>query len=169
MGGAVCILAACLLLGQQAEQTLKKRCRFLRELCETLSFLEKEMTFHRTAVQEAFCSAAKGCGTELGALLLAASDRIGSRDGAAFRQIWQEAAAHTVPPRLLNEEAEAALLECASALCCTDPVMQGTLLKRYAERFAVLSKGAQEEYREKHLLYRRLSAAAGIFLVILLI
>ena len=63
----------------------------------------------------------------------------------------------------------AELLALATVLCSADPVQQRVLFQRYGEQFQDMSRVAQEQYREKGALYRKLAAAAGVFLVLLLI
>ncbi len=71
--------------------------------------------------------------------------------------------------RLLTEMEYAELLALATVLCSADPGQQRVLFQRYGEQFQDMSRVAQEQYREKGALYRKLAAAAGGFLVLLLI
>lgn len=167
--GAICIIAASILLGMQMDRGMKKKCTFLNEVYELFIFLEKEMTYHRAPIQEAFRCAAEKCTTELGAVLREAALQIDKREGKAFQKIWNEAVNTCIPPALLDDEGRRMLLDAADALCNADTVTQQTLLRKHSDRFAGMSKRELEIYQEKSLLYRRLSAAAGAFLVILLI
>lgn len=167
--GAFCIIAASMLLGMQIDRGMKKKCTLLNEIYGLLVFLEKEMTYHRAPIQEAFRCAAEKCSSELGAALAEAALQIDKREGKAFEKIWREAVDKCIPAALLDEEGRRALLDAADALCNADTVMQQTLLRKHSDRFAGMSRKELEIYQEKSLLYRRLSAAAGAFLVILLI
>ena len=167
--GILCIMAASLLAGAGIEGRMRKRWQLLQEMQETLAFLEKEMIYHRSPVQEAFQSAAPRCATELGQVLLWAAEQIEKREGRPFPEIWGEALARCIPGTLLQEEEFCVLKETAAALCNTDTVMQRTLMEKYADRFLAMSRKEAEICREKGGLYRRLAAAAGVFLVILLI
>ena len=54
--------------------------------------------------------------------------------------------------------------------CCAAQIrFNSVLFQRYGEQFQDMSRVAQEQYREKGALYRKLAAAAGVFLVLLLI
>lgn len=167
--GAICIIAASMMLGRQTDRAMKKKCTLLNEIYELLVFLEKEMTYHRAPIQEAFRCSAQKCTTELGAALEEAARQIDKREGKAFRQIWSEAVKKCIPPALLDAEGRQALLDASDALCNMDTVTQQTLLRKHSERFDGMRGKEMEIYQEKSLLYRRLSAAAGAFLVILLI
>lgn len=169
LAGTVCILAACALTGFELERRLKQRWLFLREMQELLVFLEKETTYHRAALGEALCNAAEKCTTELSAVLLRVSAQVDERDGKAFHDIWQEAVDRCVPGGLLSWEELLTVREAADALCNTDIVTQRMLLEKYADRFRALSDREEKDCREKGRLYRRLSAAAGVFFVILLL
>lgn len=167
--GAVCILAASGAFGLQLDRRIKWKCMLLQEMYELLVFFEKEMTFHRTPIQESFRCAAGKCTTELGGTLRAAANQIDRRDGRSFQKIWIEAVRTCIPATLLDGEECDAFMEAADALCNADTVMQQTLLRRHSDRFAALWRKEQAVYQEKSALYRKLSAAGGVFLVILLL
>ncbi len=169
LAGMFCVMAACALTGIALERRLKKRWQLFREMRETLVFLEKEMTYHRSPIHEAFRAAAGRCATELGDVLLETAGQIERRSGQTFREMWSEALMRQLPSGLLAQDELHLFGETAAALCNTDVVMQKTLLEKYADRFRLMSEAEAEACREKGGLYRRLSAAAGIFLVILLI
>lgn len=167
LAGSVCILAASLLAGLGLESRLKRRFAILREMGEILIFLEKEMAYHRSPVPEAFQSASKRCGTELQAVFAEAASAVSLREGREFQEIWENAVCRNIPGGVLEAEERDLICESAAALCNTDTVLQRTLLEKYADRFQELSRLASDVYREKGSLYRRLSMAAGVFLIIL--
>lgn len=167
--GALCILAASAMVGIELERGMKKRWMFLLEMQEVLAFLEKEMTYHRSPIPEAFRGAASRCSTELKGILLLAAGEAEKREGRSFEEIWSAAVDESIPAQLLSAEELQAVKGAADALCNPDVVMQRTLLEQYAGRFGAMSKKAAEVCREKGGLYRKLTTAAGIFLVILFI
>ncbi|MDO4321761.1 MAG: stage III sporulation protein AB [Lachnospiraceae bacterium] len=169
LAGTICILAASIMMGIQVDRGMKKKCTLLNEIYELLVFLEKEMTYHRAPIQEAFRCAAEKCTTELGLALKEAALQIDRREGKSFQKIWSEAVDTCIPTALLDGEERNALLDAAEALCNVDTVTQQTLLRKHSDRFDGMSRKEEEIYQEKSLLYRRLSAAAGAFLVIVLI
>ena len=59
--------------------------------------------------------------------------------------------------------------EISAAMCSADVVLQRALLDKYADRFRMMSAREAELLREKGGLYRRLAAAAGVFLVLALL
>ena len=160
--GMLCILTACILTGLSLEQRLRRRGQLFREMQETMIFLEKEMTYHRSPIHEAFCSAQKRCVTALGRVFSEAAAQVEQRNGRSFREIWEDALARFIPDGLLQ-----LLAETSDALCNTDVVMQKTLLGKYADRFRTMSEEEARICSEKGGLYRRLAVAAGVFLVIL--
>lgn len=166
--GACCVMAASILMGRQTDRGMKHTCMLLQEMYDLLAFLEKEMTFHCAPVPEALRTAARQCSTELSDVLNRAADGTDRREGRIFADIWKEAIENGISPRRLTEETKAAFLEAAEALCNTDPVTQRTMLQKHAERFRNLYQRELRCYQEKSTLVRRLSASAGIFLIILL-
>lgn len=167
LAGAACILAAGLLAGLGMEMRLKKRAAILREMAEIFALLEKEMSYHRAPVPEAFHSAAKRCSTEVKEVLEDAAAKASLREGNSFADIWRQAVYRKLPPGVLGPDETELICESAAALCNTDTILQRTLLEKYADRFQALGKIAAGEAREKGNLYRRLAMAAGVFLIIL--
>ena len=112
---------------------------------------------------------AKRCRSEAGQLFAAASIRISMTGTGPFSAIWAQSVKESGLGRLLTEMEYAELLALATVLCSADPGQQRVLFQRYGEQFQDMSRVAQEQYREKGALYRKLAAAAGVFLVLLLI
>lgn len=134
-----------------------------------MTFLEKEMTYHRSPIHEAFRSAQKRCVTALGGVFSEAAAQVEQRNGRSFQKIWEDALARFIPDGLLTQDEMQLLVEVSDALCNTDVVMQRTLLGKYADRFRAMSEEEARICGEKGGLYRRLAVATGIFLVILLL
>lgn len=167
--GALCVMVSCMLAGCAAEHRMKRRWHLLKEMQEILAFLEKEMTYHRAPLPEALRSAAWKCSGELARALVLTAEKIESRNGQAFALLWEESLADCIPEGLLSAEELCLLRETAAALCNADTVTQRALLEKYADRFRMMSRDVEEACREKGGLYRKLAAAAGIFLVVVLI
>ncbi len=162
-------MAACVLTGLGLERRIKDRWQLFREMQETLTFLEKEMTYHRSPICEAFRLAAKRCRTRLGETLTEAAEQMEKRSGRSFPLIWEDALGKTIPSGLLTQDETQLFIEVRAALCNTDIVMQKTLLEKYVDRFRMMAETEAQVCLEKGGMYRKLAAAAGIFLVILLI
>ncbi|MCD8103742.1 MAG: stage III sporulation protein AB [Lachnospiraceae bacterium] len=169
LGGLLCIFVAACMAGYEMDRRLKQRWLFLREVAETLQLLEKEMTWLRTPLPEALKEAAGNCRTAFAPMLLACAELVTNRDRCSFGEIWRVCAAQELPKGLLSEAEYQALLEVEGALCNSDTVLQKTHLNRQQQRFRDLSDRAKEEWQEKGRLCRRLSAAAGLSLAILLL
>ncbi len=169
LAGCFCIIAAGWMTGWELERRLRQRWMFLKEMQELFLYLEKEMTYHRTTVETALREAAGNCATVLRDLLLTAADQVEQRRGELFRDIWEDAVRQTIPGSLLQQDQHDTVCEAAAALCGTDTVMQRTMLVKYAERFDEMSRQESQNCQEKGKLYRKLSTAAGVFIVIVLI
>lgn len=169
MAGLLCLFAACCLVGFELERRLKQRWIFLREMYELFLYLEQEMTCRRTPIAEAFDGVAVRCTPPLGPLLKQTASRLKMGTGIPFAQIWSEEAARQIPQRFLGEDEYREVLAAAEALCCADTLTQQVLLSKYAGHFRGLCGKEEQAYREKGMLCRRLSVAAGIFAVILFI
>ena len=169
MTGCTLIGIASYLVGALLEQRLKQKWLFVKEMKELLEFLEKEITYRRSPAETALETAAGNCHTCLRELLLTVADKIRERNGMDFQAIWEEQVHLMVPEGMLLQEEYETVCEAASAMCQTDTVMQRRLIETQQSRFAQLCDQAQQTCQEKSRLYRRLSTAAGVFLIIVLI
>lgn len=167
--GMFCIFGAAILAGRELELHLKRHWMALAELAGGLALLEKEMLCHRSALAEALQRAEVYSQTEVQRLLTAARCGISTAGMGPFDAVWTQAARESGLDKLFTETEYTELLALSAVLCSTDPVQQRVLFQRYEEQFQNMSLTAQEQYREKGALYRKLAAAAGIFLVLLLI
>ncbi len=167
--GLLCLFAACCLVGFEVERRMKQRWIFLREMYELLLYLEREMSCRRTPIAEAFDEAALRCASPLGQLLGQTAERLRMGSGIPFSQIWKEETEGQIEQRFLRDEEYHEVLAAAEAICCTDTMTQQVLLSNYAGHFRGLCVKEEQTYREKGTLCRRLSVAAGIFAVILLL
>ncbi len=167
--GACCVMASALLAGLALEQRLRCRWQLMREMRDVLAFLEKEMTHRRTPMEEAFRRAAADCHTRLGQVLTRAAKEVEARGGRPFAAIWREAVDGCLADGGLTEEELRELYDVPAALSNADTVMQQTCMERCRQRFEELAGEEAEIFREKSGLCRRLAAAAGIFLVLLLL
>lgn len=167
--GIVCVLAACILAGLELEQRLKRRWLFCREMAELLQFMEQEMVYHRAPLPEALAEAARRSRDGVQALFGQAARLVRAQKDGTFQALWIEAVADSGISRLLDEEQRREVQSLSAALCNADTVMQRTLLEKYRDRFWGMSRDAEQQYREKGSLQRRLMTAVGVFLVLLLI
>lgn len=166
--GCLCILSASIMTGYYLTNSLKRRWHFFREIYEILAFLEQETVLRHAVLHEALYDAAKNCRTEVRGILLYTAEAVRLRRMGNFAQIWEEAV-RRLPDDMLMEEERLVLFEVSDALCCTDIITQKLLLQKYKDRFLSLCKKEEAAYQEKGRLYSALSAAGGVFLVILLL
>lgn len=169
MAGVLLVFLASTFLGKSMEQQMKKRWQILREMCEVLRYLEKEMIFHRTPLEEALV-AASGIGSiEITGMLKEAAEGMKQRKGNTFRDIWRDAVVSSLGDGILTEQEMETIANSWTAFCNPDVVLQKTMLDKQLLRMEESCRKAETEYREKAGLYRKLGAAGGIFLIILLL
>lgn len=166
--GCICVFSASLLTGTVMEKKLKQRYLFFQEMGIALSCLEKEMLHYRLLLPQALEKASACCHAGPEKLFTYACVHF-SEHGGAFHSLWQDAIRQCVPPYLFGEEELHLLFDISDALCSSDAVLQKTRFDAYLEQFEQLGKDAKNIWKEKSSLYRRLSAAAGLFLILLLI
>ena len=166
--GCICIFSSSLLIGNTMEKKLKQRYLFFREMTAALSCLEKEMIHYRLILPQALEKASSCCRAGPEKLFAYASTHF-SKYGGSFQKLWQEAIRQCVPPALFSEEELCLFLEISGALCSSDAVLQKTRFDAYRTQFEQLENDAKEIWKDKSTLYRKLSAAAGVFFILLLL
>ncbi len=169
MTGIAFIFAASCFFGGIMEAGLKRRWMILREFCELLRYMEREMIFHHTPLGEALRLAAGSGMREIRGMLEYAADRVERQEGASFQKIWEDAASFCLEEGFLKDGMREQVCDIWTAFCNQDTVMQKTMLEKQEAHLAGLCRDAEQEYREKAGLYRRLGAAGGAFLIILLL
>lgn len=127
------------------------------------------MVFHHTPLNEALRLAAGSGMKEIREMLEDAADGVERQDGVSFREIWEDAAARHLEEGMIKSAMREQICDMWTAFCNQDTVMQKTMLEKQEAYLAVLCQEAEQEYREKAGLYRRLGAAGGAFLIILLL
>lgn len=148
---------------------MKRRWQILREMCEVLRYLEKEMIYHRTPLEEAMEAAAGTGSMEIAGMLKLAAEGMKERKGTLFREIWKSAVAASLGDGVLTEQEMEIIADSWTAFCNPDVVLQKTMLDKQLLRMEDACRKAEEEYREKAGLYRKLWAAGGVFLILLLL
>ena len=166
--GCICIFSSSLLLGNTMEKRLKQRYLFFREMAAALFCLEKEMIHYRLLLPQALEKASSCCRAGPEKLFMYASAHF-SQNGGSFQKLWQDTVRLCVPPNLFSEEELSLLFKISDALCSNDAVLQKTRFDAYRTQFEQLGNDAKEIWKEKSTLYRKLSAAAGVFFILLLL
>lgn len=167
-GIALVFVSSCL-LGSAMEEGLKRRWMILREFCALLRYMEREMVFHHTPLNEALRLAAGSGMKEIREMLEHAAAGLERQDGASFKEIWEAAAERYLEEGRIKNAVREQIRDLWMAFCNQDTVMQKTMLEKQEAYLADLCQEAEQEYREKAGLYRRLGAAGGAFLIILLL
>ncbi len=167
--GIFLIFAAGSFLGDAMEYGLKRQWLILREFCELLRYMEREMVVHHTPLDEALRLAAGSGMREIREVLEYAADRVERQEGASFQEIWEDAVTCCLKDGVLRAGNREPVCDIWTAFCNQDTVMQKTMLEKQESHLAGLCRDAEQEYRAKAGLYRRLGAAGGVFLIILLL
>ena len=166
--GCICVFFSSLLIGNTLEKKLKQRYLFFLEMATALSCLEKEMLHYRLILPQALEKASACCRAGPEKLFTYACVHFSER-GGAFHSLWKDAVRQCISPDLFSEEELHLLSGISDALCCSDAILQKTRFDAYQAQLEQLGKDAKEIWKEKSSLYRRLSAAAGVFLILMLL
>lgn len=167
--GSCCILVASIFIGLSLDRSLKCRYLFFCEMKDTIQWLKQELSYHRTTLPEALEKAAHYRHAQVRQLFQSAAEKTAEKSGQPFDVIWSESVTQNPCCKMLAEKELDVLLQLSNALCSTDLLMQRTLLESYEIQFDQLSSAEKARWITKGSLYRKLSAAAGLFLILLLL
>ena len=106
---------------------------------------------------------------EPGKLLVRIAERMDKEHTAIFREIWEEEVRSLVKKTPMAEGDLRNLLELGENLGYADRVMQERTIAFYLERAETSVDAIKAEIETKMKLYRSLGAAAGLFLIVVLI
>ena len=106
---------------------------------------------------------------EPGKLLVRIAERMDKEHTAIFREIWEEEVKAMIKKTPMAEGDLRNLLEIGENLGYADRVMQERMIAFYLERVEASIDAMRTETETKTKLYRSLGAAAGLFLIVVLI
>ncbi len=167
MVGAVLLLAGGVGLGLSAVKRLDRRVKTLRSLTEALELLEREMDFRLPPMKELIRETARRSAEPASGFLRVCAERMEEWEGQPLADLWQQAALDELPA--LKPCDRETLLSVGAVLGRYDAESQRGVISAARERLAVFLTDAVEERRRQGRVYGALGAAAGAFLVILLL
>lgn len=167
VAGSVLLLAGSTILGTALVGRLKQREKALAALIQALTAMERELSFRLPPMGEWLLRAAEGSPEPAASFLRDCGESLDRQEGRPLVQLWQEAALERL--QVLNQEDLTPLLTLGTVLGRYGWEDQKKALAVAGERLADALAQAQEERQGKGKVYRTLSLAAGIFLVIILI
>ena len=106
---------------------------------------------------------------EPGRMFLRIAGRAGAEYRKPFGEIWKEELLHMTGNVPLREEDVRSLLELGENLGYADRVMQERTITFYLERTEASMEMMKKEMDTRMKLYRSLGAAAGLFLIVVLL
>ena len=168
LSGCICVFSSSLLIGVLLEKKLKQRYLFFLEMNAALTCLEQEMLQQRQLLPQALKKAARCCRAGPEKIFHYTAEKLPGYNGA-FETLWKEAVYRCISCELFTEEEKQLFEQISDALCSSDVILQKTLFDTYRMQLQQLSSDAKRIWREKSGLYRKLSAAGGLFLILLLL
>ena len=150
-----------------AVRRLERRVKTLRSLTEALELMERELDFRLPPMKDLIRETARRSAEPASGFLLTCAERMDEREGQPLAGLWQQAALEELPA--LKPCDREALLSVGVVLGRYDAESQRGVISAARERLAGFLADAVEERRRKGRVYGALGAAAGAFLVILLL
>ncbi len=167
--GAGLILFAAFAIGFQLKQRLAEHVRQLLAFQEMLLMLDRELSFARTALDEAFLHIA-GQGKEpFSGLLMEVAGRMRKEREATLQEIWRSAVEHRREEFYFSEEEFYILTGLSENFGYLDVQMQVGNIALYVRQVEYRISKARDELALKQKMYQYLSVMCGLFLILILI
>lgn len=167
--GAVLVLLACAgytggLLGQ-----IRRHRDVLRSCLELTDLLAGEIRYDRVPIAEALHRICQKTDRELSFVLKTISDGLKTGDYAELEELWDRSFEDAGKRLFLTEEELGEVQDIGKNLGFLDTQAQMDHLAGCRERLKKSLEKIQRELDEKRRLYRYLSLAAGIFVILILV
>lgn len=165
--GAALLLSGCAGFGWSGVRNLELRVKTLRSMSAALELIGCELDFRAPPVRELFERLAVETEQPAASFFRACAEEMSVGEGRPLSELWRKC----VKERLTSlKQAEAAcLISVGAVLGRYDAQSQRRALNRAREQLDGYLSGAMQERRQKGRVYGALSAAAGVFLVVLLL
>ena len=167
MVGAVLLLAGGIGLGLSAVRRLERRVTALRSLIQALELMEQELDFRLPPMRELIFETAQRTAEPASKFLRACAESMEELEGKPLSGLWQQAAREELSA--LKPCDLETLFSVGAILGRYDAESQRSVISAARERLSGFLAEALDERHRQGRVYGTLGAAAGAFLVILLL
>lgn len=167
LAGAILLLTGGVGVGLSAVRRLERRVTALRSLVGALELLERELDFRLPPMKELITETARRSAEPAARFLRVCAENMDRLEGRPLSRLWQQTAREELPA--LKPCDLEALCSVGAVLGRYDAESQRSVLSAARERLESYLTQALDERRRQGRVYTTLGAAAGAFLVILLL
>lgn len=167
--GCVFILTACVGYGGSLLGRIARRRDVLQSFLELTELLAGEIRYERIPMAEALYKIRGKLDGELSEVLLAIADGLEEGGYASMEELWNQSFGEAAGRLLLTDEELGEVKDIGKNLGFLDFDVQVKHLQGCKERILKRLAKTQRDLDEKKKLYRSLSLAAGIFVILALL
>lgn len=165
--GIVLIVSGCAGVGISANRRMARRVAALRSMSAALELLGHELDFRLAPLEEVFSSASQRVTEPASAVFRSCAEKLRAEDRQLMSDIWSLTLRKELP-ELEQHEIEC-LQRVGAVLGRFDAQRQQSVISTAVEQLEAYLREAADERKRKGTLYGTVSAAAGLFLVIILL
>lgn len=169
IAGSIFVITATTLAGMGRAAALRVQYRRMEELRQILYYLQSEIRYARTCLDEIFLALGRQVRPPYSEWLLSLGRTLGLREGGRFAKVWEESVERDLADCGLPGRELMRLKELGEQLGAADLEMQVKTLELYLTQLTDSMGEIQEEMKEKVKLYHCLGVLSGILIVILLV
>lgn len=167
--GAILIFLGAIGIGSSMNRRIRQHYHELIELKELILLLGNEMRFLKIPLPQIMKRTATQTKLPFSDSLLLMAVEMENYKEADAAKIWRAVLQNRKMHYLLDEDEFQIFLEAGSILLHDNSYMQGEEIKLFSERISYKIQNAQEELLNRQRVCRYLSAAGGIFLILILL
>lgn len=165
--GIIAIVASCLAIGRMRVKSFKEEMRILDALSKGIQVMRAELSCRLCPMEELLSMAAGQAGTEAASFFHTCADGLSALSEKSFAQVWTEACRKKLS--MLSEENFSQLAALGASLGRYELDEQLAACDRYLLCTEDKLKSMREKLPEMQRLSLALSAAAGVFLCLLIL
>lgn len=163
------ILLFCSRMGSAFQNEMHQRIWLLQEFHKGFLLLHQEVSYLKIPLEEATGHAGTGVKKNIMDFFCAVSKRLGELQEASFEMVWEEMVQHYLEDTAMKRTDLELIMQMGQNLGNSVMGEEDRIFRVCEQRLEQVIKEAQEDYKEKAELYKRLGIMGGIFLVILLL
>lgn len=167
--GAVCIMLACIGYAGGLLGRIRRRRDVLKSCMELTELLAGEIRYDRVPIAAALVNIRRKTDAGISCVLERIADGLQTGDHANLEDLWNQSFADAGSTLFLTEEEMGEVQDIGKNLGFLDSEAQVNHLMGCRDRLKKNLDKTQQELDEKRRLYRSLSLAAGIFVILILI
>ncbi|MBE5936325.1 MAG: hypothetical protein E7262_11200 [Lachnospiraceae bacterium] len=169
IGGVMVVIIACYMLGELFYEQLRKRLINLKELHKVGRVFKANIRYTGEDIEEIMKNIYDRVGGEIKEFIGEIITRIGIRESNDVNDLWKISVREKLESMFLSEDELLIINRFGDTLGIMDKEMQIENTELYLDELQIKIDDLEKDLKQKKKLYKTLSIATGIFIVLLIV